>query len=204
MRRIMWFFILFSFLPSTGVAQEVPKVEIFGGYSRFRMPSGIDLARVINNAGVFTADKASLNGWDVTVTGNLTRWLGAEADFGGYRGTIITESIRGPRPPGVVNDTQRIRIHSYLFGPRVTYRGDKRITPFAHALVGRVGMTLVQSPQSSGGSLYTFGLALGGGLDINVARHVAIRAIQADYVRSRFGFKVENNLRLSFGEVVRF
>ncbi|MBZ5551264.1 MAG: porin family protein [Acidobacteriia bacterium] len=206
MRRITWFFFLLSFVPATLAAQEVPKVEIFGGYSNFRIPTGINLSRIEDLPGVITitTDKASLNGWNLSVTGNINRWLGVEGDFGGYRGTVETQTGIIHLPPSISNGTRRVRIHSYMLGPRLSYRGDKRITPFAHALFGIVGMVLVETPPLVGGSRYPFGLALGGGFDINVARHMAIRAIQADYVRSRFGFTAENNLRLSFGAVIRF
>jgi opacity protein-like surface antigen len=191
MRRGIRLLSLVLLLPGALAARDVPRIEIFGGYSHFRMPGGFDLDSLI-----FTVDDANLNGWNVTVTGNLNRWLGAEGDFGGYSGTVKTIYAK---TGGV--DNRSVRIHSYLFGPRFLYRGDHRFTPFIHALFGTV--VLVQAPLT-GTSKSTFGLALGGGLDIRVVHHLAIRAIQADYLRSRFGTSVENNLRLSFGAVLRF
>jgi hypothetical protein len=52
-------------------------------------------------------------------------------------------------------------------------------------------------------------LSLGGGLDIGVGHHFAIRAIQAEYLMTRFpnvaGTTVtQNNYRLSAGVVLRF
>lgn len=46
----------------------------------------------------------------------------------------------------------------------------------------------------------------GGGLDIPISRHIAIRPIEADYLLTRLpngGNNVENNLRLSAGLVIR-
>jgi hypothetical protein len=53
-----------------------------------------------------------------------------------------------------------------------------------------------------------FTFAIGGGLDLNIARYVAIRAIQADFVQTRLhqgsAQQPNNNGRLSFGMVVHF
>ena len=191
MRSLIWLVFLFFLLPGTLAAQDVPKVEIFGGYSYFHMPSDIFF-----DTDHLTTEEASLNGWNVTVTGNLNRWLGAEFDFGGYSGTVKTRNTRY----GGIYPTN-IDIRTYLFGPRLSYRGDRRFTPFVHALFGTVG--LANEPQSNTPE-YDPGMALGGGFDIKVVRHVAIRAIQADYVISYLGLLHENNLRLSFGAVLRF
>jgi outer membrane immunogenic protein len=74
----------------------------------------------------------------------------------------------------------------------------------------------------AGGTLYTvgfqqrsaplsaknsFAMALGGGLDLNVSRHIAIRAFQADwlYTQSPNGTNNrQNNLRITAGIVFRF
>jgi hypothetical protein len=194
MPRGIWIAFFFLLMPWTLAAQDVPKVEIFGGYSYFRMPSGIyfDVDHI-------SRDQAGLNGLNVTVTGNFNRWLGAEFDFGRYSGTVRTGSAR--YGGGFENLMNTIDIRSYLFGPRFSYRGDRRFTPFVHALFGVVGFPDVPG---YGAPDYPFGLALGGGFDIKVVRHVAIRAIQADYVVSYLEPPHENNFRLSFGAALRF
>jgi hypothetical protein len=45
---------------------------------------------------------------------------------------------------------------------------------------------------------------LGGGLDIKVNDRIAIRAVQLDYLRTRFFGETENRGRLAFGIVIRF
>jgi len=47
-------------------------------------------------------------------------------------------------------------------------------------------------------------MAFGGGLDVAPHPRVAIRVIQADYLATRFADDWQNNLRLSFGIVLRF
>jgi hypothetical protein len=193
MRSIITGVFLCFFLPEILAAQDLPRLEIFAGFSYFRVPSGFSPDNY-----VFTLEKASLNGWNLAATCNLNRWIGAEADFGGYYGTANALYWHAPSGGYFVQD---IDIRSYLFGPRLSYRGDRRFTPFTHALFGEV--VLARTPVGNT-SQPSFGLALGGGLDVDLVRRVAIRAIQADYVSSSLTYRGENNLRLSVGVVLRF
>jgi hypothetical protein len=45
---------------------------------------------------------------------------------------------------------------------------------------------------------------VGGGVDLKVVHHFAIRLIQADYLFSHFAGGTQNNVRLSTGFVLRF
>ena len=49
-----------------------------------------------------------------------------------------------------------------------------------------------------------FAMALGGGVDVKLNDRFAIRAIQADYLRSDVFGGTTNGMRLSFGLVFRF
>jgi opacity protein-like surface antigen len=85
------------------------------------------------------------------------------------------------------------RLHTYMVGPTFSVRTE-RITPFAHALFG--GAT-------GGGS--AFAMAVGGGVDLNASRHLAVRLIQADWLLLRSeGFTNKQNARVSAGIVFRF
>ncbi|HEV8138950.1 MAG TPA: outer membrane beta-barrel protein [Pyrinomonadaceae bacterium] len=55
------------------MAQQVPKAEVFGGYSW---------------AG------GNFHGWNASVTGNITRRLGVVADFSGHYGSELDGSVR--------------------------------------------------------------------------------------------------------------
>ncbi|MBI4164312.1 MAG: hypothetical protein HY508_01100 [Acidobacteria bacterium] len=105
----------------------------------------------------------------------------------------------------------------YLFqaGPRVAFRFE-RVTPWGHALFG-----VSQSRVAGAGAIETsFAGTFGGGLDLPIHKRVALRVIQADYVRMRinaisaggvggggFGLIIvpipSNNLSLSFGVVLK-
>jgi hypothetical protein len=50
-------------------------------------------------------------------------------------------------------------------------------------------------------------MTAGGGLDIGLTRHIAVRAFEADYYLTRFDNGVndhQNNLRIAAGVVIRF
>jgi opacity protein-like surface antigen len=78
------------------------------------------------------------------------------------------------------------RSYTFLFGPVVSFRGD-RITPFVHALFGGnhistdafdiVGVT----GAVPAGSETAFAMAFGGGLDVKLTHHFALRLGQFDY-----------------------
>src|SRR5690349_23675935 len=155
--------VLFLWLTLPALAQE-NKVEVFGGYQYTR----------------FTGD--NFNGWNAAVTGNLNSWLGIIADVSGaYRSPI-------QNTPSRVTNIQ-ISSHQYnlVFGPTVAYRKDQRIKPYAHALLGLSHLSSTGTfALTTGGtssisdSVSTFAMALGGGVDLDVNKRIAIRVLQAD------------------------
>ena len=153
------------------MAQDTPKVEVFGGYSW---------------AG------GNFHGWNSSVTGNVTRRFGIVADFSGHYGSENLGSTL------VKQDA-----HSFLFGPRFSFRG-KRVAPFVYALVGvtRFHESATISGQKLSQADSGFSSALGGGLDVRVNDHVAIRAFQLDYFRPNFFGEAHNRGRLAFGVVL--
>ena len=181
----------------TAMAQDgYRRVEFFGGYSYLHTDE---------------FDRDSLpKGWAAGVTGNLHRNFGVEANFSGHYQNI---------GPGFADRSY----HLFLFGPRAAARFDK-LTPWAHALVGD---SLIRAHAASNSSLgpvdrresaTRFAWAMGGGLDVQANRTIAIRILQADYIRnSSVDFQISgsggtfiqinkadsNNLRLSFGIVFR-
>jgi opacity protein-like surface antigen len=54
-----------------------------------------------------------------------------------------------------------------------------------------------------GPSNTSFASALGGGLDYRLIKPVALR-VEGDYIHTSFFSTTQNNLRLSFGVVLRF
>lgn len=203
MKKIFFLALILTANPLVNLAQEVPKIEIFGGYSYFRMEGGTRLDQVIGPS-TTSVSNPSLNGWNASVTGKVNRWLGLVGDFGGHYGHVTTKTEIVHLPPSIIVDVRGVRTHSFLFGPRIALRQNEKFTPFVHILLGEVRQALGGIRISPGGSEVSFGMALGGGLDLKVKEHLAVRVLQADYFKTRFGGDWQNNVRLSFGLVGRF
>jgi outer membrane immunogenic protein len=97
---------------------------------------------------------------------------------------------------------------TYLVGPRVTHKAGPGITAFAQALIGGAqGFNgYFPTATSSSSSANSFAFSTGGGVDLDISHHLAIRVLQADYLYTRLpnasGDK-QNNLRLGAGIVLR-
>jgi opacity protein-like surface antigen len=164
---------LMLLVSSSAKVQDTPGVELFGGYSYAGSGS---------------------NGFDVSVTGNVNDWFGLVADFGGQYTRLDDQGF-----------TEKIRSHSILFGPRFSLRRSKRLVPFVHALFG---VSHLKTETNEFGPLLSFsdtsfGMALGGGLDVRINDRVAIRTFQADYLRTSFFNNTQNKGRISVGIVLR-
>jgi hypothetical protein len=155
--------------------QPAPKADLFLGYSFLRANSAREIPAFTMNGGVGTLGL------------NINRYIGFEAELGGYHNGNISD---------VRLDTTTM---TYLFGPRLSIARNKKVYPYFHTLFG--GMHLTTSilpetvvtpvtPASSSGrykaSQDAFAMAIGGGLDIKVGRLISIRPIQLDYVMTRF------------------
>jgi opacity protein-like surface antigen len=154
---------------------EASKVDLFAGYQFTHVAVGHGIDAHVN-----------LNGWNAAVTGYFNRHVGITADFSGVYG----------------NDSGiNTREHPYLFGPTVRFPVGK-ITPYGHLLFGATHANF-----SSGGvsqSDNSFAWAMGGGLDVNVNRHFAVRPAQFDWLRTQFFNSTQSNVRYSAGVVVKF
>jgi hypothetical protein len=169
-------------------AQETPKVEVSGGYSYVR-------ANLITPNGCCP----NMHGGIGSAAFNANRWVGVVGEIGVYH------------TGNVVNTGLDLTVVSYLFGPRLSYRKHERLTPFAHVLLGggHAGGTLYSGKSGSPGlgPNNAFAIAAGGGLDVKVSSHAAVRVFQADYLLSRFLNGVndhQNSFRLTAGVVFRF
>ena len=125
------------------------------------------------------------NGWNAALTGNVSRWFGVTADF-----SAVYKSIGG------IN----ANAYTYTFGPKLSARGD-RVTPFAHALLG--GFHASAGLQGLSASTNGFAMMVGGGVDVKVTKHVAVRVIQPDWIIWRTQGLTEN-ARISTGLVFQF
>jgi opacity protein-like surface antigen len=173
-----------SLFGASAHAQEGSKVDVFVGYSYLQV-----------NPGVRGSDSFHLHGGSASVDYNFKSWLSAVADFGGYN--------QGRVPFTRTSGT----LGTYLFGPRVSYRHFGKLTPFGQVLFG----TAHADRQVFGtlGTQNAFAMAVGGGVDYQLFRHIALRPVQGDYLLTRFRVgalpkRTEDNARISTGLVLRF
>jgi len=105
-------------------------------------------------------DESMPKGWGTNVTYNFSPHVGIGGDFGGH-----------------YSDTSDIG--TILFGPKFTLYNGEVARPFVHALFG-----LARVSPTGLGTDNTFGLAMGGGLDLKFHRNIAFRLIEADWMRA--------------------
>ncbi len=159
---------------AVGMAQGIPQVELYGGYSW---------------AG------GNFHGWNASATFNINERFGVVADFSGHSGSsrvgnVFEERQRaysflfGPR----VSFRKRKRVQPFVYA---LFGGS------------RLKITETFLGQTATASDTGFTMALGGGLDIRVNRRLAVRAFQLDYLRPTFFNEADNRGRLSFGLVLR-
>ena len=128
------------------------------------------------------------NGWNTAVTGNFNRWFGVAADFSGaYKS----------------QDGVSFNNYTYTFGPVVSWRHNEAFTPFAHFLAG--GFHASAALGGLSGSDGGFAMMFGGGVDVKATTHIALRAVQFDWLSLRSnGSSDSNNMRISTGLLLRY
>ncbi len=185
MRKIWLGTLIILSVPFAAMAQPgYPPVEVFGGYSYFRA----------------NPEEFNLNGWNASIAGNVTNWFGIQWDFSGHYGHPTDQF--GRSISGIHIDN-----YTFMMGPRLAYRAGS-FTPFAHFLLGaaRAGTRDVSFGNTSDWALAA---VIGGGVDLNVSRSVAVRMAQVDYLMTRFdtgdffGDNRQNNFRFSAGIVFK-
>jgi outer membrane protein OmpA-like peptidoglycan-associated protein len=156
-------------------AQEPPspKWELFGGYS-FIYPNAE--AHGVLPGGVLPVQSAlesNPHGMGASLTYNFSRWFGFTADASGHWGS--GESGLNNR----IDDTE---FYNLSVGPKVTFRS-QHFAPFLELLVGDHRL----EPETFH-DIDRLGLMFGGGIDVRVAKHLALRLLQADYVKSSYRY----------------
>jgi len=188
---------------SRGLNSYTPRFELFLGYSYVRAVPAL----AVGNRVVW------LNGGSASIAYNFNRYLGVVADVGDYTNSEI--QFTGAYKATIdVNDADG-GVLSYLFGPRLSFRQHERFTPFVQALFGGVHASEVTIADCTFSCTLlpeenVFAMTAGGGLDVRVHRHFAVRIIQAEYMMTRFQnydtgtTAMQNDMRLSSGIVFRF
>lgn len=175
MKKVVFgIFLLFTV---SALAQDLPRVETYLGYTFVRVNSGI-------NVPAFSA-----NGGMAEIAFNFNKWFAAVGSFptahnGNISGLHVDQTLFG-----------------YMFGPRVHVRFG-RITPFFETLFGATHdarsfrnpnpVTIVGGTNTTTifqrfvNSADAFSMEIGGGLDLPINNHLAFRPIKLDYYMTRF------------------
>jgi hypothetical protein len=161
-RRLAWLLIVVLVDTVSSTAQGYPIVEFSGGISYAHANIG---------------SSADMIGWHITFGMNPARSLRLLGDFSEQQVQSSAIIYNGER--------STIKDYEYVWGPQFVYRRNPRVAPFAHALIGVAARHYTAPSNTPGGPdvfAHDFGFAsvFGGGVDINVARMVAIRIMQVD------------------------
>jgi hypothetical protein len=132
-----------------------------------------------------------------------------------YRGFGIAANIAGTNVGNAASSGTGLSMVTATFGPRYTwYRptgaGRKwSLAIFGQGLIGEAHGFNSYFPTAAGPltDYNSFALQVGGGVDIGLSRHFAVRAFQADWLRTQFPnstTNIQNTFRISAGIVLRF
>lgn len=161
---------------------------------------------------------ANLNGGGGSAVLYFAGFFGLKAEVEGY----ASQNINFNFPPGSIRcpsgctGTAQANLFTGNFGPQIKIR-IKRVQPFFEGLVGGTYTNFYQNVHKNCSGC-TFGspgdwaldVVLGGGVDIKVTSHLAIRPIEFDYFLTRFinnlttGNNNQNNFRYQAGLVFEF
>ncbi len=160
-------------------ADDYNKVEFAAGYSHARVDTGVDDPDFDDDFGDFLRDRRGFNGFDTSITGNLTRYFGLKANLSGhYKSDSFTD--------GVDTVNTRERIYNFLGGVQVKDNSkEARFKPFGHFLAGGAHQSIRFSSPGFTQTLdlddTSFALKVGGGIDVRVHPRVDLRLIEFNY-----------------------
>jgi outer membrane immunogenic protein len=158
---------------------------------------GVDYNYVRSNLPAGGCGCFALNGGSGWVAFNVSHSLGIVGEIASQDASNIS-SAGGD-----------LTLTSFLAGPRYRRRVAGHFAPFVQVLLGgaHAGGSLAPGSPGLPGSANAFAMIAGGGLDIGLTRHIALRAFEADYYLTRFDNGVndhQNNLRIAAGVIIRF
>ena len=179
-------------LPASLAAQQVPA----GKAPTSSLEVAVTWNGTLSNA--ITSSRFWMEGGSVDVHGQFYRGLGVVADIAGAHTANINASSVG------------LDMVTATFGPRYTWsRAHQRYQFFAQGLVGIANGFNSVFPSSNGANTVPSGLAVkaGGGVNVALTPHIALRAAEVNWLRTQFPnstTNVQNNITFGAGVVVRF
>jgi hypothetical protein len=144
-------------------------------------------------------------------------WLnGGSGDFAMtlFHGLGVAANLTGEHASNIGTGIDLDKV-MFAMGPRYTYTPKLHLgkrsgmAVFGEGLFGGIHGFNTIFPSSAGtvGAASSFAMQLGGGLDLRFAKHIGIRAVEADYVRSTLpnnAGNTQSDLRLAGGVSFHF
>ena len=178
--------------------QPAPKWELYGGYS-FLYPHADIHGQLPGALLPFPGTRLESNprGAGASLTYNFNHWFGLTLDASTHWGSGEATFAKK------IDDAA---FSNLSFGPKITFRHE-HFSPFFEVLVGDHRLM-----PDAFHDVDKVGVMFGGGLDLNLNRHVALRLFRADYVFSSYrygppsvqptdinGVRLQAGLNLMFG-----
>jgi hypothetical protein len=166
-------------------------VEIFGGYAVARMKPETE------------SNRATLNGWNTSITAYPTYRVGITADFAGYYATANPVFIvNGNSPSTAIVGPVSVRQYSFMAGPQFRLLRKERFETSFKALFGgargHVPASTYNAPDET-----TFAALFGSNFDVNVRRGVALRFSPGLYLTQFGSGQTQKTFRFAMGLVFR-
>ena len=159
--------------PAAAQDQPAPKWELFGGYSFLYPNSTVHGVLPLGLVPISSQLESNPRGVGASATYNFNRWFGLTLDASTHWGSGENPFARR------IDDAA---FSNLSFGPKITFR-TTHFSPFLEALVGDHRLM-----PDAFHDIDKIGFMFGGGLDINLSRHVALRLFRADFVYSNYQY----------------
>jgi outer membrane protein OmpA-like peptidoglycan-associated protein/opacity protein-like surface antigen len=156
--------------------QPAPKWELYGGYSYLYPNStvhGLVQGAAPGALPLSSQLESNPRGAGASITYDFNRWFGL---------TLDASTHWGSGEAGLPHRIDDAAFSNLSFGPKVTFRHE-HFAPFVEVLVGDHRLM-----PDAFHDIDKLGFMLGGGIDVNLSRHVALRLIRADYVMSSYRY----------------
>ncbi len=189
--------IMFCLTPilSVHAQDEYPHGEVYGGYSFANVGASTSFFGSSYGLGNINSPL----GFQVEAEGNVNKWFGIDGGVSYNTKSVNYNYNSFGYNYGSSTATGSITI--VTVGPRFTLRYG-RTSIFGHTFIG--SMSVSGAFDGYAGSESAFAYGAGGGIDVDLTKHLAIRTVQADYVTaSKFGVRV-NAVRVSSGLIFHF
>jgi len=150
-----------------------PKWELFGGYSFF--DPGADVHGQLSGALLPLSSRLESNprGAGISATYDFNSWFGL---------TLDTSTHWGSGESTLFKRIDDAAFSNLSLGPKFTFR-TKHFSPFVEVLIGDHRLM-----PDAFHDIDKLGVMAGGGLDLDITRHFALRLFRADYVYSNYQY----------------